>query len=294
MLLIPNIHPYGRGIDRMLISVTAPRKGMGQTLTAVQLAAALTKYTDGNVLLLDLNHGCGDLQYYTWGEEIPKGVDDFYGLWKSGLISERLTRSCIREAVPRLHVIGPPRCYTADREMIEALFTAIRDMYSVILVDTSIDVKGMTPMLQQSDAVIMVVQPTHTAIKSVEKSLLPGCNQRILPVVNRFQRYVSCSMEETKHMLEAAGISGQVFCLDQDDSLLKECNAPPVVNYALYPPNRHRTYVCQIHKLAREVLTMCGVPCTQGEDKNGWIRWCKGWGKSHSTEGERWKENATG
>ena len=65
----------------MLISVTAPRKGMGQTLTSINIAAALTQILKEKVLLIDINKYCSDVENYLSNKVITKSLDDFICLY---------------------------------------------------------------------------------------------------------------------------------------------------------------------------------------------------------------------
>jgi cellulose biosynthesis protein BcsQ len=79
----------------MLITVTAPKKGLGQTTTAINIAAMIAKYfkidnKEEKVILLDINKYCKDIEYYLSDTSATRGLDDFYSLYKSKYLVKNL------------------------------------------------------------------------------------------------------------------------------------------------------------------------------------------------------------
>ena len=69
----------------MIITVTAPKKGLGQTTTTINLAATILKMTseikiDSKILIIDINKYCRDIEYYLSNTVVTRGLDDFFSL----------------------------------------------------------------------------------------------------------------------------------------------------------------------------------------------------------------------
>lgn len=58
----------------MIIAVIAPRHGLGQTVTAINLSAMLSEQMQEKVLIVDTNRYCRDMDYYLSRTNITKRI----------------------------------------------------------------------------------------------------------------------------------------------------------------------------------------------------------------------------
>ncbi|MCR4437259.1 MAG: hypothetical protein QHH06_15560 [Clostridiales bacterium] len=82
----------------MIIAVIAPRHGLGQTVTAINLSAMLSEQAREKVLIVDTNRYCRDMDYYLSRTNITKGMDELCSLSASGLLTHESFKTCINKA----------------------------------------------------------------------------------------------------------------------------------------------------------------------------------------------------
>ena len=125
----------------MIITVTAPKKGLGQTTTTINLAAGLVKLTselkiDSKILIIDINKYCKDIEYYLSNTVVSRGLDDFFSLYQSELLTDDSFKTCIKKINDNISIIGSNEYFEISDEAITELFKMADRMYDFVIIDS--------------------------------------------------------------------------------------------------------------------------------------------------------------
>jgi MinD-like ATPase involved in chromosome partitioning or flagellar assembly len=221
----------------MLISVTAPRKGMGQTITSINIAAALTKIANEKILLVDANKQCSDIGAYLSDTNITKGLDDFVSMYNSNLLNRDSFNACVK-GVHKIDIMSANECLDLNFKAIKVLLEYSRNIYKSILIDT---ISGKNPIshifFEQSDVVIVVLnQSKHIVDMICKTELYKSYKGKLVFVVNRYmnkfeEKKFNYGINHIISQLKEFGYEDCVLPLAFDMDIINECNDNAVLNH---------------------------------------------------------------
>jgi receptor protein-tyrosine kinase len=174
-----------------VISVTSPAAGDGKTLTAINLAGALSRGAESRVLLID-----GDLRRPSVARQLaltdsPAGLADV-------LSDERIGLTQVVQPMDRFHLdvitAGTPRSAVHQllrSPRLELLLREARERYAFIVIDTPplLPVFDSALLAKASDGVLMIVSANQTPRKLLGEALNLLDPAKVLGIVfNRDQR----------------------------------------------------------------------------------------------------------
>jgi capsular exopolysaccharide synthesis family protein len=167
-----------------LIAISSPSPGDGKSVTAINLAAAFSLKSEGNVLLLD-----GDLRQSMIHKVL--GLPESPGLADVLLGTCRLEEALIRaEQFPKLHILTAGVAWSNPSELLDAarwpaLCGALRNMFSYVIIDSPpIGSFADWDLIQAScDGVVMVVRLDHTKRKLAKKAVQSLPKENLVGIV---------------------------------------------------------------------------------------------------------------
>ncbi len=196
------------GVVAVLVS---NKGGVGRSVLAALLAACLGRRMPGQVLLLDLDLSCGDLETYV---NAPPGAD----LTELAASGERLDLGllarCVRRLPPGVDFLpGPRRPETAAGVTVPHLEDLLgwgRRRYRVVVADTGGDVadERLAPLLAAATHLLVPTLPDPASLRQARLTLTVlgsrGAAQaaRVLPVLNRAGR----SLVRAAGIMEVLGV----------------------------------------------------------------------------------------
>ncbi|HBY20257.1 MAG TPA: hypothetical protein DEG71_04500, partial [Clostridiales bacterium] len=142
----------------MFISITAPKKGMGQTLCAINLIALLTKYIKGNAILADINKYSNDIEYYFSDTPITKSMDNVVSLIQAELLTKNSFATCVKEVNKNMDILVSNECFEINQDIVQKLVGQINKSYDIGVVDTISGNSQVTKeFLNKSDVIVVVL-----------------------------------------------------------------------------------------------------------------------------------------
>lgn len=195
-LVAPSV-PAGAEATRVVAIFICAKGGVGRSLLAGLLSSHLARRFPGQVLLLDLDLSCGDLEVYLGA---PPGADlSDVAAAGDGVDVALLTR-CLRQLEPGFHFLpGPRRPETAssltEAHVADLVAWACRH-YRVVVVDTGTDAgdQRLSPALVAATHLVVPCLPEPAALRQgrLTLSVLAGRGvldgRRVLVVLNRVRR----------------------------------------------------------------------------------------------------------
>lgn len=219
----------------MLICVTAPKKGTGQTVTAINIAARMTQYIHGNVLLIDTNKFSKDIEQYLSDNEVTKGMDCLISLSQSGLLTEESFKTCTKCITPQIDILISNECFELTERHIETVLYRAKENYEVIIVDT-IAGNGETTkiFLDKSDIIFTLInQQKNVCNLANENKLYKSLKNKIVVIVNMYRDGLNNKIHDIKNSLKIGIHNTDIFQMDYDENMINECNDSSILNYVL-------------------------------------------------------------
>lgn len=246
----------------MLISVTAPRKGLGQTVTAINLGAMINKVlNDSEIMFVDINKYCEDIDYYLSDASLTKGLDDFINLHNSGLLNSESFKTCVKKMRFNINLMSAHKFFEISDENIRELINYANELYDFVIVDSiSGDNKTSNAFFEKSKVIVVVLNPLKNVVSLVEEmEIYKKHKEKIIFVVNRhIENHAGESLEykvaEVKDELRARGFNSPVFPLEFDVQLINECNYGSILNFVLGTNIRNVKYIYQLEKLVEYIF----------------------------------------
>ncbi|MBN4050997.1 MAG: hypothetical protein COA82_04570 [Alkaliphilus sp.] len=224
----------------MFIAVTSPKKGLGQTVSSINLAANITAITQEKCLLIDFNHKYRDVARYLSASAVNKGIDDFKNLYDIGLNNESdLFKKCTKRVHEKIDIMTANICSQIDRDDIERLVDLSKREYSFIIADTTAGEGEMTKIiLERADVIVVILSQDINIVKlSTANSKHSEQIRKNIYIVNKYikeinRQKVGMCFDKVQRLLKQKGVKREnVFKLDFDASLLNECNESALLNY---------------------------------------------------------------
>lgn len=244
----------------MLISVTAPRKGMGQTLTSINIAAAITQILKEKVMLIDLNRSCSDVENYLSDTKITKGLDDFISLYNSNLLNRDSFNACVK-TTQRIDIMSSNECLDFDSKTLMELLDYTKNIYKTVILDT---ISGKNPIshkfFEQSDYIVVVLNQSRHILDMICKSdLYKPYKGKLIFIINRFmdkyeEKKFQFGLNQIISQLKVSGYGNSVFPLAFDMDVINECNDNAILNRILNNNSEEGKYSKQLTHIVNCLL----------------------------------------
>jgi len=218
-----------------IVTVLGPKGGTGKSLIATNLAAALAKHHGMRTLLVDLDLQFGDVALML-GSEPEKTIYDLV-VSPGELDADKLGGYTLHHPSGLDLLPAPLRPEDAElvtEEKVAAVLTLARELYDVVVVDTSSFLHGTTlAALDSTDELLVLCSFDVSTLKNVRLTLrtlelLSFPRERVELVLNQF----TPSRAMKRNELEAA-LEGKVrfeVPYDSDVPTAVSRGEPPVLN----------------------------------------------------------------
>lgn len=251
----------------MIIGVTAPKKGLGQTVTTVNLSARIASLINHKVLMIDMNQYCIDIANYLSDTNWTRGLDEFKNLLDCGLLQDgdNLKKS-IKPVHPLLDMMTSNHCFELSALDLVRLGELVEGNYPITLFDTVAGNQEITKeLVNKATVTVVVLNQEARVIEMIHKyKLYQEQASRIVFVVNRLVeeiqgQKVEYDLKKMKRELKEIGFKhNEVFALPFDINLWNECNERTLLGYS-FPPRGHGVpYHRELEVLTKHLLTQYG------------------------------------
>lgn len=252
----------------MIIAVTAPKKGLGQTTTTINIAAGLVKIMGefkmpANILIIDINKYCKDIEYYLSNTVVTRGLDDFFSLYQSDLLTEDSFKTCVKQINDNISILGSNEYFEITDDAMIELLKMVERLYDFIVIDAlgSANINGMQKViLERADKVIVTLNQTKSVTQIVKnKRLGDEIMAKVIYALNRNMTVMDTglmdySIDVIKDELEEMGIESPIFPLNFDVEIMNEGNYGSVLSYVLGDKSNKNEYNKQLKELIKEII----------------------------------------
>ena len=242
----------------MIITLISPRRGMGQTVTSINLSALISSITGNKTLLIDMNDKNGDISAYLSDSSITKGIDDFVNMYITGVLTKDKLKMCVKKVTSNLDIMASNTCYNIDEMLISSLIDNYSLCYPNIIIDLNLSDNSLEEKLKErSDVIIAVLNQTKTAVLSMAENIqmyVPFMD-KLLVVINRtlpgcYARKTSYSISCIKKDIESLGFGKHIYELEYNFNLFNECNRNHTLNFIMEGLEKQYLYVRQLKAIA--------------------------------------------
>jgi pilus assembly protein CpaE len=221
-----------------ITTVVSPKGGVGKSVVAVNLAAALAQGTDGSVALVDFDVSFGDVAVmlrikpdHHVGEAAAVGARLDHLLMESLLIRDERTRLSILAAPP-----GGAQGERITADSVTSILSVLRTVVDHVVVDTAPGLDdNVLQILTQSDDIVYVVGMDIPSVKNARLGLqalevIEVPLNRVVLVLNRSDSRVHLAQRDIEKTLQMKVDA----CLPSDALVPQSVNmgAPAVLEFA--------------------------------------------------------------
>ncbi len=251
-----------------MITITAPKKGLGQTVTAINIAINIGNILKDKVLLIDINQYCYSIEDYLSNTKWTRGLDEFKNNILTGIGLDTLdSESWCKGVTPRLNIMASNHYFHLDKGDIEQLQYYSKKVYPVTLIDTIAGKNDLTDLfIDESKVILVILNQDRSLIRLIkDKNLYGDQRDKVIFVVNRYlDQYDNVKVkydikELTLDLVQLGYSSNQIINLPFDAKLLNECNDGSLLNYGMIEENGKSLYHHQVELLAIEILKKCDM-----------------------------------
>jgi cellulose biosynthesis protein BcsQ len=250
----------------MIIAVIAPRRGLGQTVTAINLSAMLSEQIQEKVLIVDTNRYCRDMPYYLSRTNITKGLDELCSLSFSGLLTAKNFKTCINKHDEKIHFISSNEMLEAGSTEWKFLIKFAEMEYPFCIFDLSHSIGLMDEiLLDAADVVLLVASDSKYVIERLSRhNDYKRFSGKLLVVVNRViarydNRNALYGFDSASKEFREAGLTCPVFPLAYDLDLKNECDTKSLLNYVSSGSYSANLYFRQLAALSSHILGVKGI-----------------------------------
>lgn len=252
----------------MLIAVTAPKKGMGQTTTAINIAAMLSKYLtkekkNGKIIMLDINKYCKDIEYYLSDTSATRGLDDFYSLAVSNLLTDDTFKSCVKTINDNIDIMATNEYYELDKDSSSKLIDYSSKLYEFTILD-SIAARNLPPLVEdfyeRADVIVVVLNQIKSVIQLfIERELYKKYKDKIIFVLNKELSEIDEDIMEYNHKviqkeLKVAGYDNLLLPLSFDLEVVNQSNFGSILSVVMSESVEKRKYTKDLKALVKSIL----------------------------------------
>lgn len=242
----------------MIISITSPERGMGKTVTGINIVAAISRLFQKSTLIIDTDNYYGEVEYYLSDSDITKGLDDFCTLHRSKLLTLSNFVSCTKRVHKHIDIMSSNNCYEINKSETSMLYDYIRHFYRIALINiSSLSDEPDYNLFKNSDVMVVVLNQMRSVVKKINDyaKLLRSLKGEIIFVVNRYMKEeINYGIRKIRKDLKLAGFENVVFPLCFDAKLINNCNERSLLNFVLNNSLDKCTYLEQIKKICLKIL----------------------------------------
>lgn len=196
-------------VNCKIISVFSNKGGLGKTTLATNLALELSKVTNENVALLDMNFQMGDITTFL---DIKPSFNISYMLENIDKINETFLLSTLEKyRNSKLYILADPPYFKQAGDIspdkITKLFKILKETFSYIVVDAeaSFEDKNIS-VLDMSDTILLVTVTNMPALKNTQRCLeffdkLNYDSTKVKLIVNRYMETDEIKIEDIVKLL---------------------------------------------------------------------------------------------
>jgi len=240
----------------MLISIASPRKGIGQTITAINLSIDFSKTLKDKTLLIDINRLYPHVQQYLSAATIKRGLDDFYIYAEGGLMDKDKFVSSVMNIHKYIDIMCPNFSSEYDVKMSKMLLNFAKELYRAVFVDTVSQRDFLTnEFLRESDYVICIIDQNQLTSELLKEWKY---KEKTIVVINKYVEYtnkvkINRSINKIEKELLSEGFKHKVFVLQYDAEIINECNEKRALNYIL-SHGKKPIYLRQLETIVSYIL----------------------------------------
>jgi MinD-like ATPase involved in chromosome partitioning or flagellar assembly len=221
----------------MIITVTSPKKGLGQTLTAINLAAVYNTQPGKKVLLIDINKYCRDVEYFLSDTNITKGLDEFIGLYNAGILNNESFNTCVKQVKRGIDIMAANDCLELDSKIVDSLLNYSSVKHDVTIIDSIGGNNSSSRMFfQHSDLILVVLNQSRNVVGMASQiSMFKEFSKKIVFVLNKHMssyedKKLKYSLQDVESDLKNAGYDCPLYPLAYDMDIINEANDHSVLN----------------------------------------------------------------
>jgi MinD-like ATPase involved in chromosome partitioning or flagellar assembly len=237
----------------MIISVCSPRRGLGQTITCINIAETVSKLTQKRTLVIDTDKNFSDVEYYLGNTGVAKGLDDYCSLYRSNLLSDGRFSICSKNVNEMIDIMSANRCYELSKDEIATLCKYIGNAYSNSLIDLATTATGY---FEASDKIIVLLNQAAGTINRflALAQFFEPVKDRIVFVINNYTKKIDYGKSRIKRDLKKAGFNNEIFTLSFEPWLANDINKGNIFNYPVNGKRDQGSYFQEIENLACYIL----------------------------------------
>ena len=246
----------------MFLTVTSPKKGLGQTITSINLAADYANVRDKAVNIIDMNRYCRDIEYFLSDTNVTKGLDDFLSLRYTGSLDTASFHNCIKKVNRNVHIMASNNYLDLSERDLELLLEYTEALFDLTIVD-SIGGKHPTTsrLFEKSDWILVLLNQSKRVVDMIgENENYYEYKDKVVFILNKRieehkGRRVGYGLREIEADLKKQGFGeSRLFPLDYDVEVLNECNDKSVLNFIFSRNPVHRPYQRQMKAIWNYLL----------------------------------------
>lgn len=252
----------------MIITVTAPKKGLGQTTTAINLAAGLLKVTNelkfnSKILIIDINKYVKDIEYYLSNTAVSRGLDDFFSLYQSELLNEESFKTCVKRINENISIIGSNEYFEITDEAMDTLLKIADKEYDFVVIDSigTSNINGIQKLLfDRAEKIVVTLNQTKSVTTIIRnKNIYRNEMNKVVYALNRNMDVTDTGVMNYGHdvireELDSLGISSPLYPLNFDVEIMNESNYGSILSFVLGDKTNKNEYNKQLRALVKDLL----------------------------------------
>lgn len=219
-----------------IIALSSPRKGQGQTSTGINVAALMKKEYGKDILFVDTNQLCKDVDYYLSDSHITKGLDEFLNYLHTEKMNTSNFNKCMKDTKFGLKIMSSNKCILLENNDITSLMEYANDSFMYTFIDTAHTESNV--ILSKADIILVVINQIDLALEMINNNQQYASNkEKIIFVVNRYIKKsqgikISYTSRVIKSILKKYGYGrNEIFTLAHDPRLINDCNEQRLLNF---------------------------------------------------------------
>lgn len=239
-----------------VIALSSPRKGQGQTVTGINIAALMSKTIHKEVLFIDTNKLCKDVEYYLSDSHFTKGLDDFLSYCTTNKINDDNFFKCMKDTNFGLKIMTSNKCFELTHEYMGLLCTYAKEFYPYTFIDTSSAFSDT--ILEHADKIIVVVSQMDCCIRMLETNeFYKKYIDKLIFVVNKYANKIgktklTYTVKVIRKRFNHYGFGkNNIFPLEYDAELINDSNEQRLLNFI--ESNNKSKYVMDLNAIIKNL-----------------------------------------
>ncbi|MTI48733.1 MAG: hypothetical protein FH761_12880 [Firmicutes bacterium] len=250
----------------MIISIASPKKGLGQTVTAINITAMIVRLIEEPSLIIDTNKYCKGISYYLSDSQVTKGLDEFKCLLDLDMLNSKIKfDSCTKHVSENIDIMDSNESQGLCKNDISLLAGLVRKYYPTTIIDTAYDSDTMNDYLfSESDIIVIILNQDRSLLQEIiNNKAYRKYKDKVIFVVNKYMdSYRNQNIKFTRklinnHLKKNGFKDNKIFKLDFDAEIINECNNNSILNYVLNKSTINGGYLLQLRRLVEYIMTNC-------------------------------------